>query len=216
MIYLTGYLAIGVVVILVVFISAWLSDGLEWPKLDPEIEWADLDWWGKLKMSAVLPLLVIFVITAWPVALYAKAQDILASRKAKADKEADEEARKFSITKADLVRQMTVEEIEQQERVTDPMDAVPDLPFGYLNAAWSQFKGNLVADDLIWAFSAQYNHEWGGGQIREGYVIVRGDIIEPHFLNSLRRLENEEIHAHVSEFEAPEPRTIQELLKKQS
>ncbi len=187
MIYLTGYLAIGVVVLLVMFISAWLSGMREWPKWETEIEWADLDWWGKLKISAVLPLLVIFVITAWPVVLYLRAQDILASRKAKADKEADEEARKFSITKADLVRQMAVEEIEQQERVTDPMGAVPDLPFGYLNAAWSQFKGSLEPDDSIWAFSSQYQNDWGGEEIREGYVIVRGDRIGPHFLNSLRR-----------------------------
>ena len=78
---------------------------------------------------------------------------------------------------------MTVEEIEIAEAVSDPLGAVPPLPFGHLNAAWSRFKSGLVQGDTIWRFAAQWDGEWGTPEIREGYVIARGDGFGPYFLD---------------------------------
>lgn len=191
MIYLFWYLAIGVVVFLVMTISHRLSTKHESSfvrEILDNIQSKNKTWRESLLDEFVLPLLAgIAILTAWPVVIYFMAQGIRSSRKRKAEVE----AQKFSVAMDNLVRQMTVEEIEQHEHVTDPMGAVPDLPFGYLNAAWSQFKSNLLPHDSIWSFSTQWTASWGSRQIREGYVIVRADNIGPHFLTSLRWLKDE-------------------------
>jgi len=137
--------------------------------------------------NVVLPLLaMILILAGWPVVLL-----VVIKRKLFPYKPIPEKI--FSVAKPDLMRQMTVDEIEQHEHVSDPLGAAPNLPFGYLNAAWLQFKGNLMPQDLVWSFTAQWETSWGRGEIREGYVIVRGDNIGPHFLSSLCHLEYEEV-----------------------
>ena len=38
---------------------------------------------------------------------------------------------------------MTVAEIEQANRVIDPLGAAPNLPFGHLHAVWVEFRDGL-------------------------------------------------------------------------
>lgn len=204
--YLFWYLSIGVVVLLVVLILPWLSVGPRLPKsnfrlavINGVIRFVNQTWTDILQDVIVIPVAVIFIIVAWPVAIIMQVMDILSAYKEKAE----EEKKKFSISKVNLMRPMTVEEIEQQERVTDPMGAVPDLPFGHLNTAWSQFKNNLMHQDSIWAFSVQWTNEWRRIEIHEGYVIVRADNIGPHFLKSLRKLGEGKTHVQESGVEAP-------------
>lgn len=196
MIYLIWYLVVGVVVLSVMYISHQLSThpesnpALELTKIARELtnslDHARKFWRDNPLDNVVVPLLgMILILASWPVFLLMLAKDKLFPYKPIPE-------RIFSVTEADLIRQMTVEEIEQQEHVTDPMGAVPDIPFGYLNAAWSRFKANLAPQDLIWSFTAQWTTNGGGREIREGYVIVRGVNIGPHFLNSLRKLEDVE------------------------
>jgi hypothetical protein len=183
-IYLTWYLAIGIAVLLVVFISHRLSTKSELSlirEILDGIQSKNKTRGDRLIDIVMFPLTAILAIVAWPIAVYFKAQGIRSSHKRKAD----EEAKKFSIARVNLMRQMAVEEIEQREHVTDPLGAVPDLPFGYLNAAWSQFKSNLEPQDSVWSFAAQWTTHLGCREIREGYVVVRGDNIGPHFLKSL-------------------------------
>ena len=45
----------------------------------------------------------------------------------------------FAVTGDHLLESLTVAEIEARERVSDPLGAVPDLPFGHLNTAWCEF-----------------------------------------------------------------------------
>ncbi len=191
MTYLIWYLAIGVVVLLVVFISHRVS-------VEPEQEFTReiMDamhperktWRYRLLDKAVIPILAgMLVLVAWPAVIYMKGEEMLTSKNAEPDP--DPVKNEFSVTDANLLRMVSVEEIEQQERVDDPMGGVPAIPFGHLNAAWTSFQSRLEPQDSIWAFSASWSTDWGRRELREGYVIVRADGIGPHFLTAWRMLE---------------------------
>jgi hypothetical protein len=76
---------------------------------------------------------------------------------------------------------ITIEEVEQRERVFDPMGAVPDLPFGHLNAAWQKFRDGLEPQDVIWTFSAHLQIKWQGEETITGYLAVCNNRIDPSF-----------------------------------
>ena len=73
----------------------------------------------------------------------------------------------------------------------DPMGAVPDLPFGHLNATWLKFKVSLEPADSIWSFSVEWCGNWGRREIRAGYVAVRDTGFGPNFLTKWRRLDKD-------------------------
>ena len=79
----------------------------------------------------------------------------------------------FAVKRADLLENLTVAQIEARERVQDPLAAVPDLPFGHLNAAWKVFLAGCHPGDKLWSFSASWTGDWGDEEQREGYVRVR-------------------------------------------
>lgn len=97
----------------------------------------------------------------------------------------------FAVEQEHLIAQQDLNEIEARERVTDPLGAVPELPFGHLNAAWLAFNAKLEPGDSFWTFSAQWKPSWGREEMREGYVIVRLDGIGPYFLTMRRILEDD-------------------------
>ncbi len=61
-----------------------------------------------------------------------------------------------------------------------PMTLGQWIPFGHLHSAWTAFLEGMSPDDALWSFSANWT-TWGRKEIREGYVIVRGDIVGAHF-----------------------------------
>lgn len=197
MIYLILYLAVGAILLLVINISHQLSKhsesnpALELTKIAQGVTKSlcrtRINSWDNLTDIVVVPLLGMTIILAgWPVLLLMLAKEKLFPYKVMSIPE-----KVFSVANADLQCQMAVEEIEQNEHVNDPMGTAPDLPFGYLNAAWSQFKSNLEPQDSVWSFAAQWTTHLGCREIREGYVVVRGDNIGPHFLKSLRMIRYE-------------------------
>ncbi len=193
MTYLYVYMAIGVVVFLVVFISHRLSTKSEsnftaemMEAVYPERK----TWQYKLLNSVVVPTLAaVLMLVAWPAVIFMKGKDLLFQNRA--EPESEPEKRDFSVERGDLLVKMTVEEIEQRERVTDPMGAVPDLPFGHLNAAWSKFIVGLGSEEAVWTFSASWTSDWGRKEIRGGYVIVREASIGPHFLTIWRMVDDD-------------------------
>lgn len=70
----------------------------------------------------------------------------------------------------------------RDERLIDPLKAVPELPFGHLHAAWLKFVEGVTPEDAIWSFSAKWTNGWGRKELMAGYAVVRGDSIGPHFL----------------------------------
>lgn len=88
----------------------------------------------------------------------------------------------FAVTRNDLQTQLSLQEIEQLEMVFDPLGAAPNVPFGHLNAAWKKFCEDMESHDSLWSFTAQWASAWGSKDIRQGYVIVRGEEIGAHFI----------------------------------
>lgn len=87
-----------------------------------------------------------------------------------------------------LVRQLTIEEIESIELVTDPLGAVPATPFGHLHETWADFKRWLLPDDRIWSFKIERTDRGGPKvvEIIEGYAVKRGADVRSPFILSRR------------------------------
>lgn len=87
----------------------------------------------------------------------------------------------FSVKKEDLIKKLSIKEIENKEMTSDPLKAAPDVPFGFLNKKWTIFIKNMNPSDEIWSFSSQWQSEWGRNETYEGYVIVESGDIKTRF-----------------------------------
>lgn len=133
------------------------------------------EFWAGLLL---FPLFIAGVMVVWPYALYTEHD---AKRKA----EAREQAERFDINRNDLIKHTSLDEIESLERVEDPCNAVPTLPFGHLNAVWEKFKTNIQDGDEIWTFAATWNSSWGK-QDCQGYALLRGHEVAHHLSTRLQ------------------------------
>ena len=96
----------------------------------------------------------------------------------------------FSVTRNDLQTQLSLQEVEQLEMVFDPLGAAPNVPFGHLNTAWKKFCEGMEPNDSLWSFTAHWASAWGSKDIRQGYVIVRGEI-GAHFITVWKDIEED-------------------------
>ena len=191
MIYLYWYLGIGVAVLAVVFGAHRLTKKDEPESLRDLLDAVNPD---RKKLSyrilnnVVAPVLAaVAVVVVWPAALYMKGKEIIGR---KSESALDEE-REFAVERTHLQERLTVLQIEAREVVADPLGAVPDLPFGHLNAAWKTFVEEVGADDELWSFTAPWQTKWGRKEIRTGYVVVRGGVPASHFLTMWKEIEDE-------------------------
>ena len=127
-----------------------------------------------------LPLAVVLFVLGWPAAPAVMLWELGRERRWRAR----EKRMQFTVRRRDLIARRTVDDIEAAEHVVDPMGAVPDLPFGHLNAAWRQFLDNSPAGSEIWSFSRKWTDR-GSWEQRWGYAAVRGGRVLAHF--SVRR-----------------------------
>jgi hypothetical protein len=99
----------------------------------------------------------------------------------------------FRVRPQDLGRQTQVAEVEVLARVHDPLSAVPDVPFGHLNAAWQAFVAERPPNAELWSFACDWTSDWGVTFARQGYVWVQGDECSPWMLTRdvLRQEEGE-------------------------
>ena len=194
MTYLVAYLAIGAVTLGVVLVTHRLARPTQSDLVQAMLESVDparATLRHKLMHKVIAPALAgVLILVAWPVAVFMKVREMVAGRPVESAEEPEPAV--FCVTRDHLLQEMTVEEIEMAEAVSDPLGAVPPLPFGHLNAAWSGFKSGLVQGDTIWRFAAQWDGEWGTPETREGYVIARGDGFGPYFLAVRRIMERPE------------------------
>ena len=181
MIYLYWYLGIGVVVL-----SLWMI-AQHGGSADSVLPTPRRTGWRKAKEIILsyglgVPLLAPF----WPMLVFVKIKEMVFGTSALPETQ----KREFAVTSSDLQAQMNVHQVEEQETVFDPLGAAPQVPFGHLNAAWKQFLGNMAPDDQLWSFVAHWTCDWGSKELREGYVIVRGEEIHQHFTTVLKFIEN--------------------------
>lgn len=129
--------------------------------------------------KVLVPVLAsVAAVLGWPLALWFAWQ----SRQEGRRRIKRQEDAVFAIRQADLLSHTQVAEVESMARVHDPLSAVPDLPFGHLNAAWQAFVDQRPPNAELWTFACDWTSEWGTTFARQGYVWVHGDECAPWML----------------------------------
>jgi hypothetical protein len=142
--------------------------------------------WYRVRARLLAPVLtVIAMVLFWPLAWWMRCADLLDERRVAGQRE--EEV--FKVSAQHLLERLTVDQIEAREMVQDPLSAVPKLPFGHLNAVWSQLKSATQPGDELWSFTATWPGSFGSPELRKGYVLWRGRKPVVHVLTICKELE---------------------------
>ena len=190
MTYVVGYLIVGLGV---VFLHRWVTR--LYPSLHDKV--SEMETVGKRHVETVLypdgvPLSVlmprvigvalafILGIIVWPVVAFRVIQRLTGEGNNGANSNPDVEE------KGEFRQEITAEEVERIELVSAV--GAPNLPFGYLNSLWLNFKGQLKPGDTLWQYHYvpyedqpldAWCHE------AEGYAIKRnGAIVAKIFSNA--------------------------------
>jgi len=191
MIYLYWYLGIGAVVLFLMVAFHKLTKKKDDNSLSDVL--ADLgperkSLWFRLLNDVLGPALIgALIVPFWPVLVFFKVKELVFGEPARGAIDEPE----FAVTRDDLQTQLSLQEIEQREIVFDPLGAAPNVPFGHLNAAWKKFCEGMEPHDSLWSFTAQWTSAWGSKDIRQGYVIVRGEEIGAHFITVWKDIEED-------------------------
>jgi hypothetical protein len=127
--------------------------------------------WYRFRAKVLAPVLSgIAMVLLWPLVPLMKLQERWTVWRSQRNLDRDRNL----IDRKHLHERLTVEMIEQREMVSDPLNAVPSLPFGHLHPVWGQMKASLRTRDQLWSFSGVWlGRRLGGGEYREGYVVRR-------------------------------------------
>lgn len=134
----------------------------------------------------VVPALAFFLMwLVWPVVFVLKIKDslqkrALAAQAVQAEQEAEPPA--FALNDSELLRQVTVDEVERINLIHDPLEAVPNIPFGHCNACWVLFRDSLHANETLWEFESTRS-ELAGVRAMWGYAVKREGKVD-RFLTS--------------------------------
>jgi hypothetical protein len=119
----------------------------------------------------VVPALAFFLVwLVWPVVFVLKIRDSFKKKALAAQVEQEAEPPDFALNDSELLRQVTVDEVERTNLIQDPLEAVPNIPFGHCNARWVLFRESLQANETLWEFESTRS-ELAGVQAMWGYAI---------------------------------------------
>ena len=142
--------------------------------------------WYRIRARLLAPVLtVIAMVLFWPAAWWMRCAEFFNERRPARERE---EAI-FKVKPRHLLERLTVDEIEAREVVQDPLNAVPKVSFGHLNAVWAQVKEAMQAGDELWSFTATWPGEFGSPELRKGYVLWRRGKPVVHVLTMCKELE---------------------------
>ncbi len=188
MIYLSWYLGIGFVVLTALYINHKIRSKHEPRSFHDILESTNPDrdkLSYKILNNVAVPLLALCI---WPLAIFMIIQDYYQTN----ENELRDDPPLFSVKPEDLTERLTISEIERRETYLDPLIAVPKLPFGHFNERWRDFMSSESADDELWAFTSNWETEWGGKELRKGYVSVRSGVPGAHFLSVRKNLSDDD------------------------
>jgi hypothetical protein len=189
-VYAALYLSAGIVTLLVVLAANWHRLRPDPQSLLSLIEAANPQTktlWYRIRAKVLGPLLgSTLMVLLWPVVPLMKLLQWWEDRRAEQRRKSDV----FRVRRQHLLERLTVAQIEAREMVEDPLQAVPALPFGHLNSTWCDLVAGLAPRDECWTFSAQWNGDWRGPELRTGYVIWRSRRPVGHILTMIKRLED--------------------------
>ncbi len=134
----------------------------------------------------IVPALAFFLVWfVWPVVFVLKIKDGFQKKSlaVAAESELDltppphpnfeeHEELAFALNDTELTRQVSIEEVERTNFIQDPMEAVPNIPFGHCNARWETFKASLQDNETLWEFES-IRSELAGVQAMWGYAVRR-------------------------------------------
>ena len=191
--YLIGYLGVGILALIAVFVqhrsssdSGLLFSTKSILEANPEKNKA----WLIFASTVLAPVIaVLFIVVLWPLLVAMFIQD----RRLTQERRNFENHPNFGVQHKDLISKLERAEIERNERVVDPMHAVPDVPFGHLNSAWKAFEQTITEGDELWSFRSHWVNRWKEIELHAGYVRVHGQDIKGHFLTEHRAIEREEL-----------------------
>lgn len=189
------YMAIGAVVFVGLLVrgrlhrSEQVPSSIVWP---PE----ESTWKSRLANFFLIPLAVVFIfVPLWPLLLSIELNFPWHKLKFWTTEAARDvpwilsgEEPVFSVRKEDLIEQLSCVLAEEREMVHDPLGAVPVLPFGHLNAAWTSFTQKIEPDCVLWSFRRHWSTQYCDN-VYEGYVSLQADKIGPHFVSGERLLQ---------------------------
>ncbi len=185
MIYVVLYLSFGVITAIVLAMTGHLQVS-EATIFDEVNDSSQESFKSRVQSFAIKFLsyctIIGFASILWPIMLSYRAF-------AKYEKHKVKRNQKFRIQPNDLKRQFSISEIELLEHVVDPLNAVPNQPFGHLYLAWKKYTEDIKKDDLIYEFSTTWTTNWGQKEQLSGYVAVKGKMIGSYFLTVKNLLE---------------------------
>ena len=148
--------------------------------------------------DVIVPTLAFFLVwLVWPVVFVLKFRDIFKKKSQAVEADSgsdlilnlnrnrnsnsnsnsnpkDLEEIAFALNDFELTRQVSIEEVERTNLIQDPMEAVPNIPFGHCNARWVVFKDSLQDNETLWEFESTRS-ELKGVQAMWGYAVKRRD-----------------------------------------
>jgi len=188
MVWLLGYLSIGIAVLGGIFIESRIRnahEASEFSNLVDNVRRNNRSWREYIIEDILLSAFTVTaVIAAWPIALiftvyfYYKKPDSVPHSK-------DRMPSVFTVTTEDLLRPKAVAQIEVHEVIYDPRGGVPNVPFGHFNKSWKAFLKASQPEDALWSFAAPWE-QYGKKEQRHGYARVSNGEVINWFTKSIK------------------------------
>jgi len=117
----------------------------------------------------------------WPVAFIGLWEIVRDLRGIRNRRHGTDEPR-FACQHDDLIEQVDPLQAEQDNQVFDPLERVPQIPFGHLHSGWITLLSQLEPGDTLWRFKTPGDGEASdeppryaaGRRSMAGYAVVRG------------------------------------------
>ena len=133
------------------------------------------DFFYRLFDDFFIPVLVYCsVMLFWPVALWFKVKAKFFKTATPIKRTPLVEVKEFVLSPTELIREVSVQEVERTNFISDPMEAVPNLPFGHCNAQWVTLRDSIKANETLWEFESSRS-ELEGSEMMWGYAVKAED-----------------------------------------
>lgn len=192
--WIIAYLGLGILVLLGFLIDARLreprrkQDG--WREMRALLLKGRQSRASRVVDSYLIPALTgLLVLAVWPAALVL-ALHFNRDQKKGSPRTEGRLPEQFTVTREHLREAMSPERIEAQEMVVDPLDAVPRVPFGFLNKGWQRFRSEARDGDQFWSFDAPWGRYGTETSRRLGYALVRDGKVVTWYVGSIVPLDN--------------------------
>jgi len=168
------YLGIGLIVCSTILIahllgkrkeSSFLRDAMD--AFDPRRN----NFFYRVFVDYLIPGFAFFLIwLVWPFAIWLKLRETFTKKSEISEARKRSEIKEFTLTNDELLREVSIEEVERTNFIHDPLEAVPNLPFGHCNARWVALRDSLEPNETLWEFESNRS-VLAGVELMWGYAV---------------------------------------------